>query len=65
MNPNTEQNPESVVRQIKRNTCRKFNSEEKIRIILKELQEKNSIANICRKAGWLINMLIPVPEIVN
>jgi transposase len=33
MNPKTKQSPESVVREIRRKTRRKFNSEEKIRII--------------------------------
>jgi len=40
-----------VVREIKRNTRRKFNSEEKIRIILEGLRGEDSIANICRKEG--------------
>ena len=31
MEPKTRKNPESVVREIKRKTRRKFNSEEKIR----------------------------------
>ena len=34
MVPKTKQDPESVVKEIKRKTRRKFNSEEKIRIIL-------------------------------
>ena len=51
MQPKTRQNPESVVREIKRNTRRKFNSEEKIRIILEGLKGEDSIANICRKEG--------------
>ncbi len=34
MEPKTSKSPESVVRAIKRKTRRKFNSEEKIRIIL-------------------------------
>ena len=51
MKPKAEQNPESVVREIKRNTRRKFNSEEKIRIILEGLRGEDSIANICRKEG--------------
>jgi transposase len=51
MQPKTQHNPESVVREIKRNTRRKFNSEEKIRIILEGLKGEDSIANICRKEG--------------
>ena len=51
MQPKTQNNPETVVREIKRNTRRKFNSEEKIRIILEGLKGEDSIANICRKEG--------------
>ena len=51
MGPKAKQDPEFVVREIKRNTRRKFNSEEKIRIILEGLRGEDSIANICRKEG--------------
>ena len=51
MGPKAKQDPESVVREIKRNTRRKFNSEEKIRIILEGLRGEDSIANICRREG--------------
>ena len=51
MEPKAKQNPESVVREIKRNTRRKSNSEEKIRIILEGLRGDDSVANICRKEG--------------
>jgi transposase len=51
MRPKAERDPESVVKEIKRNTRRKFNSEEKIRIILEGLRGEDSIANICRKEG--------------
>lgn len=51
MGPKAKQNPESVVKEIKRNTRRKFNSEEKIRIILEGLRGEDSIANICRNEG--------------
>ena len=51
MKPKTSQNPESVVREIKRKTRRKFNSEEKIRIILEGLKGEDSIAAICRREG--------------
>jgi hypothetical protein len=42
MEPKAKQNPESAVKEIKRNTRRKFNSEEKIRIILEGRQVINS-----------------------
>lgn len=43
--PSTEQ----IVREIKRRTRRKFNSEEKIRIVLDGLRGEDSIAEICRR----------------
>jgi transposase len=51
MKPKDHQRPESVVREIKRNTRRKFSAEEKIRIILEGLKGEESIAAICRKEG--------------
>ena len=51
MKPKTNQSPESVVREIKRKTRRKFNSEEKIRIVLEGLKGEDSIAAICRREG--------------
>ena len=51
MKPKTSKKPESVVREIKRKTRRKFNSEEKIRIILEGLKGEESIAAICRREG--------------
>ena len=51
MKPKASQSPESVVRGIKRKTRRKFNSEEKIRIVLEGLKGEDSIAAICRREG--------------
>ena len=51
MKPKTQKSPESVVREIKRRTRRKFNSEEKIRVILEGLKGEDSIAEICRREG--------------
>ena len=51
MEPKTNRSPESVVREIKRKTRRKFNPEEKIRIILEGLKGEDSIAAICRREG--------------
>jgi|ERR1035438_2641184 transposase len=56
MEPKAKQSPESVVKEIKRKTRRKFNSEEKIRIILEGLRGEDSIANICRKEGIVPNI---------
>jgi len=41
--------PEGIVRDIKRNTRRVFNAEEKIRIILEGLRAEDTIAEICRR----------------
>jgi transposase len=51
MKSKTGQSPESVVREIRRKTRRKFNSEEKIRIVLEGLKGEDSIAAICRREG--------------
>lgn len=51
MKPKANQSPESVVREIKRKTRRKFHSDEKIRIILEGLKGEDSIASICRREG--------------
>ena len=51
MKPKSSKSPESVVREIKRKTRRKFNSEEKIRIVLEGLKGEDSIAAICRREG--------------
>jgi transposase len=46
-----KKSPESVVREIKRKTRRKFSSEEKIRIVLEGLKGEESISEICRREG--------------
>ncbi len=51
MRPKAQKSPESVVREIKRRTRRKFKSEEKIRIILEGLKGEDSISEICRREG--------------
>ena len=51
MGPKTTKSPESVVREIKRRTRRKFKSDEKIGIILEGLKGEDSIAAICRREG--------------
>lgn len=43
--------PESIVREIKRRTRRKFSSEEKIRIVLEGLKGEESISDLCRREG--------------
>ncbi len=51
MGKKTETTPESVVKQIKRNTRKKYGAEEKIRIVLEGLRGESSIADICRREG--------------
>jgi len=42
---------ESVIKDIKRQTRRKFSSEEKIRIVLEGLKGEESVSEICRREG--------------
>ena len=42
---------EAVVREIKRQTRKKYSSEEKVRIVLEGLRGEMSIAELCRKEG--------------
>ncbi len=50
------QGPESVVREIRRKTRRKFSVEEKIRIVLEGLKGEASIAELCRREGISPNL---------
>jgi transposase len=45
------QSSESVVREIKRRTRKKYSTEEKIRIVMEGLKGEASIAELCRKEG--------------
>ena len=47
----SRQEPESVVRVIRRKTRCKFSAEDKIRIILEDLNGEESIAAIARREG--------------
>ena len=51
MGKKKETTAETVVRQIKRNTRKKYGAEEKIRIVLEGLRGESSIADICRREG--------------
>jgi len=42
---------EAVIKDIKRQTRRKFSSEEKIRIVLEGLKGEESVSEICRREG--------------
>jgi len=56
MTEKEKKNPEQVIREIKRQTRRKFTSEEKIRIVLEGLKCEESIATICRREGINLNL---------
>ena len=46
----------SIVKDIKRQTRRKFSAEEKIRIVLEGLKGEESVAVICRREGIAPNL---------
>ena len=56
--------PESIVREIKRKTRRKFTAEEKIRIVLDGLRGEESITDLCRKEGIPSHQLLQVEQII-
>jgi transposase len=45
------QNSESIIRDIKRKTRKRYNSKEKIRIVLEGLRGESTVAELCRKEG--------------
>ena len=47
---------EAIVRDIKRKTRKRYNAEEKIRIVLNGLRGEESIAAICRREGISNNL---------
>ena len=56
MNAKQNRDSESVVRDIRRNTRRKYSSEEKIRIVLEGLKGEISISELCRREGIVSNL---------
>ena len=56
MNARQNRDSESVVRDIRRNTRRKYSSEEKIRIVLEDLKGEISISELCRREGIVSNL---------
>jgi transposase len=51
MSTKRKSSPDSIVREIKRRTRRKYSAEEKIRIVLEGLRGEESIADLCRREG--------------
>jgi len=56
MNAKQSRDSESIVRDIRRKTRRKFSSEEKIRIVLEGLKGEVSISELCRREGIVSNL---------
>jgi transposase len=56
MSAEQSRSPESVVREIRRRTRRKFSPQEKIRIVLEGLKGEESIAELCRREGMSPNL---------
>jgi transposase len=46
-----EKSSEAIIRDIMRQTKRKFSSEEKISIVIEALRGEDSIASICKREG--------------
>jgi transposase len=56
MRAKQSQSAEAVVKDIRRQTRRKFTSEEKIRIVLEGLKGEASISELCRREGIVSNL---------
>lgn len=56
MNRKQDRSPEGVVKDIRRQTRRKFTAEEKIRIVLEGLKGEVSISELCRREGIVSNL---------
>ena len=56
---------ESVVKDIRRKTRKKYSSEEKIRIVLDGLRGEDSIANLCRREGIPANLYYRFKRLTN
>ncbi len=51
-----KQSSEAAVRDIRRQTRRKFSPEEKIRIVLEGLRGEQSVSELCRREGIAANL---------
>ena len=52
----SKSDPEARVREIRRNTRRRYTCEEKIRIVLEGLKGEESVAELCRREGISPNL---------
>jgi len=53
---------ESIVRNIRRKTRKKYSVEEKIRIVLEGLRGENTVAELCRKRGYQSESVLQVEK---
>jgi len=53
---------ESVIREIKRKTRKRYSAEEKIRIVLEGLRGEESVSTICRRRGYCSKSLLQVEQ---
>lgn len=51
-----KQSAESKIKEIRRQTRKKYSAEEKIRIVLEGIRGENSIAELCRREGINANL---------
>lgn len=58
-------NTEKTVKDIRRNTRRKFSTEEKIRIVLDGLRGESSVAELCRREGIVEEYCMSDTRLVN
>jgi transposase len=56
---NSKPGPEGIVLEIKRRTRRKYNADERIRIVLEGLKGDASIAELCRREGIIPTCILP------
>jgi len=56
MSNRDQRSAESVVKDIRRNSRRKYSAEEKIRIVLEGLKGETSITELCRREGIVSNL---------
>ena len=47
---------EQVLKDIRRQTCRQYSAEEKIRIVLEGLRGEENISELCSRSGFLFHL---------
>ena len=59
---NKKVSSESVVKDIRRRTRKKYSLEEKIRIVIDGLRGEDSISSLCRREGIPANLYYPLEQ---